>query len=99
MARCLIDTNILLRLSRRDDPQYALVQAALDELDKQGTDLCFAMQNIVEFWNVCTRPIERNGVGLSVAETDRSVEAIERAMTLLPDDHRVYFLASDRSVQ
>jgi hypothetical protein len=32
-----------------------------------------------------TRPVERNGLGLSIAETEREVRAIEGGMSLLPD--------------
>ncbi len=39
---------------------------------------------------MCTRPAERNGYGLSIAETNHRVEAIERTMTLLPDNEQVY---------
>jgi predicted nucleic acid-binding protein len=86
----LIDTNVLLRLSRQDDPQYQLVKAALAQLDEQGEELYFALQNIAEIWNVCTRPSSRNGYGLSIAETNRCVEEIERTMTFLPDNEEVY---------
>jgi predicted nucleic acid-binding protein len=86
----LIDTNILLRLSREADPQYPAIRAALDSLDRQGVEFYFSPQNIAEFWNVCTRPVERNGYGISVGETNRRVEVIERTMTLLPDTDRVY---------
>lgn len=92
MPRYLIDTNILLRLSQQRDSQYSLVQAAVAELNKQRAELCFSLQNIAEFWNVCTRPSERNGYGLSIDETRRRVEAIERAMTLLADSGLVYSL-------
>lgn len=88
----LIDTNILLRLSRESDPQHELIKSALDELDRQGSELYFSLQNIAEFWNVCTRPIQRNGYGLSAFETNHGIEAIERIMTLLPDNERVYSL-------
>lgn len=37
-----------------------------------------------------TRPVERNGLGLSVVETEREVRAIEAGMTLLPDNETVY---------
>jgi predicted nucleic acid-binding protein len=86
----LIDTNVLLRLSRQDDPQYKLVKAALARLDEQGEELYFALQNIAEIWNVCTRPSSRNGYGLSIAETNRCIEEIERTMTFLPDNAEVY---------
>jgi predicted nucleic acid-binding protein len=88
----LIDTNILLRLSKQDDPQHDLVQRALENLDNQGAGLYFSLQNIAEFWNVCTRPVDRNGYGLSIDETILRVEAIEHTMTLLPENERVYSL-------
>ena len=33
--------------------------------------LCYTSQNVGEFWNACTRPLDRNGYGLSPKETDR----------------------------
>jgi predicted nucleic acid-binding protein len=92
VAACLIDTNILLRLFRTGDPHFHAVQTALAELDRQGAELYFSLQNMAEFWNVCTRPLERNGYGLSIEDTRREVKAIERTMTLLPDTPQVYSL-------
>lgn len=37
-----------------------------------------------------TRPIARNGFGLTVTEAERQVRAIETGMTLLPDNKAVY---------
>ena len=37
-----------------------------------------------------TRPVARNGLGLSAAEADREVLAIESGMILLPDNEAVY---------
>jgi hypothetical protein len=37
-----------------------------------------------------TRPVVRNGLGLTVAEAEREVRAIEAGMTLLPDSEAVY---------
>ena len=39
---------------------------------------------MAEFWNVSTRPPERNGYGLTPLEADRRARRIERAFTLLP---------------
>ncbi len=87
----LIDTNVLLRLSQQSDPHHAVIQTALGVLDKQGAEFYFSLQNIAEFWNVCTRPVERNGYGLSIDETKQRVEFIESTMTLLPDNDQVYW--------
>ena len=90
IASCLVDTNILLRITRRSDPQHKLVDTALVRLAGQGTTLHYTHQNIAEFWNAMTRPVERNGIGLSVGETEREVRAIEAGMSLLPDNEAVY---------
>ena len=90
VAACLIDTNILLRLSRRSDPQFGAIKTALAELDRQGAELYFSLQNMTEFWNVCTRPAERNGYGLSIETTRGEAEVIAETMTLLPDTEQVY---------
>lgn len=86
----LIDTNILLRLSRLEDPEHKVVKTALDELNRRSVELCFSLQNIAEFWNVCTRPVKQNGYGLTSGETNSLLEFIERKMTFLPDTEQVY---------
>jgi predicted nucleic acid-binding protein len=90
IASCLVDTNILLRITRRSDPQHKMVDTALARLAEQGTMLCYTLQNIAEFWNAMTRPAARNGLGLSIVETEREVRAIETGMLLLPDNEAVY---------
>lgn len=90
IASCLVDTNILLRIARRFDPQHKTVDSALARLAEQGTILHYTHQNIAELWNVMTRPLASNGLGLSVAETEREVRAIEAGMSLLPDSAEVY---------
>ena len=90
IASCLVDTNILLRISRRADPQHKLVDSALARLAGQGTTLYFTPQNIAELWNSMTRPAVRNGLGLSVTDADLVVKTIESGMSLLPDNEAVY---------
>jgi predicted nucleic acid-binding protein len=90
IASCLVDTNILLRIARRSDPQHGIVDTALARLAGQNTTLYFTHQNIAELWNAMTRPVARNGLGLSAIETEREVRAIEAGMSLLPDSGAVY---------
>lgn len=89
-TRYLIDTNVLLRLSKRDDPVHSSVRAAVASLAKDGAELCCTPQNVFEFWNVCTRPRTANGFGLSVKEADTRVLTIEDTMTMLPDNEQIY---------
>jgi len=90
IASCLVDTNILLRLTRRSDPQHKVVDTAVARLAGQGSNLHYTHQNIAELWNTMTRPIARNGLGLTAAEAEQEVRAIESGMTLLPDGEAVY---------
>ncbi len=90
LASCLVDTNILLRVTKRSDPQHKVADSSLAQLAGQGTTLHYTHQNIAELWNVMTRPVARNGLGLTVAEADREVRAIEAGMSLLPDNEAVY---------
>jgi predicted nucleic acid-binding protein len=48
------------------------------------------LQNISEFWNVCTRPKDKNGLGFSITETDLQLKRFERFFNLLPDTTEVY---------
>ena len=77
-------------MTRRSDPQHQTVDIALVRLASQGTTLHYTHQNMAELWNAMTRPITRNGLGLTVAEAEREVLAIEAGMTLLPDSEAVY---------
>ncbi len=80
----LVDSNILLRLSKRDDPRYPVIRAAVLALRDQGTPLCYTSQTLAEFWNASTRPIQNNGFGLSVPETDAHARQIEKNSTSCP---------------
>jgi len=87
---CLVDTNILLRMTRRADPQHQVVDKELFRLAFQGTIFHYTHQNIAEFWNAMTPPLTRNGFGLTVADAERQVRSIEAGMSLLPDSEAVY---------
>jgi predicted nucleic acid-binding protein len=87
---CLLDSNILLRASKNDDPQHAVIGQALHALVGQRVRLCYTSQTLAEFWNASTRPLDKNGFGLSVQETDRLAGVIERDFELLPDSREVH---------
>jgi len=86
----LLDTNILLRLFDKKSPAHSTVQAAVDRLKAQGKALHFAPQNAAEFWNVATRPLDKNGLGLTPAEADPLLSEVERLFTLLPETPALY---------
>jgi predicted nucleic acid-binding protein len=86
----LLDTNILLRMSKSDDAYHRTISGALRILVAQHARLCFTSQVLGEFWNASTRPREQNGFGLSAAETDRIASVIERDFEFLPDNRDVH---------
>jgi hypothetical protein len=87
---CLLDSNILLRTSKSDDPRHIVTGRALHVLVRQGVRLCYTSQTLGDFWNASTRPLDKNGFGLSVAETDRLARVIERDFECLPDSRDVH---------
>jgi predicted nucleic acid-binding protein len=89
-SRYLVDTNVLLQLTNRRREQYQICQDAISCLCSQGCLLYYTLQNTAEFWNVSTRPVDRNGHGLTVHEATQGLDVIERSMTLLPDNAQVY---------
>lgn len=86
----LADTNILLRLVQTQNSLHAEVKNAVDELLKNGDMLFITLQNASEFWNVCTRPLDKNGLGFSPTQTDAELAVIEQVFDILPDTIDVY---------
>jgi predicted nucleic acid-binding protein len=74
----------------RCQARFSRIKIAIERLIENGADLCCTPQNVVEFWNVFTRPRERNGFGRTTAEADHETKLIERQFTLLPENERVY---------
>lgn len=86
----LVDTNILLRLVELSALQHIEAKNAIDKLLKNGDTLYILLQNVSEFWNVCTRPLSKNGLGFSIAQTDAELSKIEQVFDILPDTTDVY---------
>ena len=86
----LIDSNILIRWVKPDDRDYDLVNSVIDGLLRQGITLCYTSQNLGEFWNACTRPVDKNGYGLSTADADFRAKLIEDRLNLLDDSAAVH---------
>src|SRR5271157_5828217 len=101
--RVLVDTNILLRSTQPNHPLCSQATYAVSKLLRQEDSVFICPQNIAEFWNVATRPTDRNGLGFSPEEASREVASIEESLTLLPDVPAIYAvwkrLVHDHKVQ
>ncbi|MEM9567328.1 MAG: type II toxin-antitoxin system VapC family toxin [Cyanobacteria bacterium P01_E01_bin.34] len=78
----LVDTNVLLRAQQPQSIQFSDALLAVETLQRRGEVLGIVPQVIAEFWNVCTRPSNRNGLGLSPEVAEQKLRAIELAFTL-----------------
>src|ERR1700676_507894 len=81
----LVDSNVLLRWVTSDHSDYPVTVSAMDALLRQDAVLCYTSQNVAEFWNTCTRPVDRNGYGLSPQDADHTARSFEERLRLLPD--------------
>lgn len=79
----LVDTNVLLRWVKPNHRDYPLIVSATDAILGRDGVLCYASQNVGEFWNACTRPADRNAYGLSPQEADRPAKTFEAKFRLL----------------
>ena len=85
-----LDTNILLRTLVTDDPNYQITMSAIASLKRGKEQLFIAPQNLIELWNVATRPADKNGLGLSPDEAQVEVARLKELFVLLPDREQVY---------
>lgn len=86
----LVDTNVLLRRTQPAHPLHSAAVESVARLLESGEPVHVVAQNIAEFWNVVTRPIESNGLGLSAIAALAEVEKIEQTLILLSDVPAIY---------
>jgi len=86
----LLDSNILLRWVKPGHRDYPVILSAIEAILRRDGVLCYTSQNVAEFWNACTRPVERNGYGLTPQEADRRARFFEERLRLLPDTPAVH---------
>jgi predicted nucleic acid-binding protein len=79
----LADTNILIRFLLLNDPAYRAIRQAVRTLKARGEQIVTTPQNMIEFWNVCTRPTTvRGGLGLNVEASEMRLRLLERHISL-----------------
>lgn len=80
----------MLRTLQPRHPHYPSASRAIDVLLLKGVDLHVVPQNFVELWVVATRPADKNGLGLSIAQAADELAGLKDVFILLPDTPDVY---------
>jgi predicted nucleic acid-binding protein len=88
--RILVDTNVWLRSLEPSHVQHEQAASAVKSLLLDRHELVVVPQIVYEFWVVSTRPVESNGLGLSVSKADAEVDAILLVCPLFHDDAHVF---------
>lgn len=86
----LADTNFLLRFVDRSNLLNPIIRSARKKLRANNDELVTTPQNCIELWNVATRPVARNGLGLTPIDAERMLRLIERLFPLISDSPAVY---------
>ncbi|MES1026578.1 type II toxin-antitoxin system VapC family toxin [Gloeocapsa sp. BRSZ] len=86
----LADTNLLLRGVDPNHPMNADATNAINRLRQRGDQLYIVPQNLIEFWNVYTRPLDENRMGRSAAEAEAEVNRLKALFPLLLDTPTIY---------
>jgi hypothetical protein len=86
----LVDTNLVLRMSRTDDPDFERAVDAVDLARERGYAPCVVPQVIYEYWAVATRPVENNGLGLTPGQANTEVDRLLWQFDLMRDEPALY---------
>ncbi len=81
----LLDTNILLRLAQPDHSMHSFAVDAITLLRQQEASLCLMPQNLIEFWVVATRPLNVNGLEMTVETALQEVAQMKGFFSLKLD--------------
>jgi hypothetical protein len=90
----LLDTNLLIRMTRSLDPQCGVARNAIQTLRARRERLIVVPQNLYEFWAVATRPVGAppaggNGLGMSTGQAGQWLRFFLRRFTFLPDHNQL----------
>ena len=86
-----VDKNILAGSIQTFDPALRnTARHAIKSLHRGGEQLFCFPQNLVEFWNVSTRPANRNGLGFSPEQAGRYLDRFQTILRLLPETPELF---------
>jgi len=87
--RAMLDTNVLLAATDEGRVEHDQALAIVNIWPARGTALYASGQIMREYLAVATRPAEKNGLGLPLADALANVRAFRGRTTLLAEDGKV----------
>lgn len=84
-----LDTNILISATDPSREYHSRSLELFRTIPAQGGHLAGSGQTLREYLVVATRPLERNGLGLSPAQALENVEQFRRHLQVFSEDERV----------
>jgi predicted nucleic acid-binding protein len=88
-ARAMLDTNVLLAATDEGRAQHNQALGIVNDWPGRGTTLYTSGQIIREYLAVATRPAEKNGLGMRLADALANVRAFRARTSLLAEDSKV----------
>ncbi len=87
--RAMLDTNVFLAATDEGRAEHGQALAIVNDWPARGTALYASGQIMREYLAVATRPADKNGLGLAVADALANVRAFRGRTTLLAEDSKV----------
>jgi predicted nucleic acid-binding protein len=85
----LVDTNILVRSVQPHHSLTPVAENAIAVLTRTDEPLTIAVQNLIEFWVVATRPARENGLGMTAEFALRELARFKELFQVLPESDRI----------
>ena len=86
----LVDSNVLIFSVQKGHAWHEESVGAIERLLAKNGPVYVLPQNVAEFWNVCTRPADKNGLGLTPQETEERMKGFDAILSILHDTPEVY---------
>ncbi len=85
-----VDTNVWLRAVQPTHPLHQVAVDSIAALIGVSDALVVTPQIAAEFWNVTTRPVAANGLGLSTDEAREQMAKLESFFSVLSESAEVF---------
>jgi predicted nucleic acid-binding protein len=86
----VLDTNVLLTATAPGRPLHENALRVLNEWPNRGITLCTSGQVLREYLVVATRPLDVNGLGLSLGDALANVDLMKARMRFLEENRAVF---------